>query len=88
MSESEEFARALRALPEEITLTVSRELAVQLIAVVQLASRHPGASGSPSMAAVVRMARALQDGMAERAPHLGRLLEKGWRPVFDVPREG
>jgi nucleoside-triphosphatase THEP1 len=57
---------------------------VTLIAVIQLARRHPMAKASKSIQDAVMLARKLQDHLDGHAPGIGRLLEKGWHEVFDV----
>lgn len=85
MTREEEFARAVEALPAEITLTVGRGQAIALITVVQLASRHPQAARMKTVQAAVRMARDLQEALEAASPGLGPLLELGWDPANDVP---
>jgi hypothetical protein len=88
MTDEEVLAAACERLaahgPVRLDLGVAE--CVTLIAVIQLASRHPAARSSPSIQEAVAIARQIQDGMAAREPDIGRLLERGWHSVFDVER--
>jgi hypothetical protein len=68
--------------PVDLSLSVST--AVELVSVIQLASRHPAARGSPTIRRVVDLARRLHRELEIHSPELGRLLERGWHEVWDV----
>lgn len=70
-----------------ILIEMSTEHAIALIAVIQLAWRHPTARYSPTVKQMEQMARDLQAGLATRDERLGRYLEQGWHGVFDMPTE-
>lgn len=49
-----------------------------VVAAIQLASKHPGVVGNPAMANAKKMARAMVDMIAVRDPLFARHLERGW----------
>lgn len=87
MSDVDDFVAALRSVREPIVLQMTLDQAVTLIANIQLACRHPGNRG-PSRKIAEAIARVVQDAIAQESPEAGRLLERGWHQVYDVPMEG
>ncbi len=85
MSDEQRALAGLRRC-RPIQLELSPDQAFCLVATIQLALRHPGNRGPTSKVAEA-IGRALQDGLAAQDAELGRLCERGWHPVFDVPRE-
>lgn len=87
MSNDEEiFVRESERIQREgfiATLTLELRTALSLITHIQLATRHPGNRGPASEDATL-IARAIQGAIALRSPELGRLLEQGWHPAYDV----
>jgi hypothetical protein len=83
------FARGLERAQQQGNIVVDLDVqtAVVLIGALQLACRHPAAKSSPTLRSAAEIARALQSLLAARDEELGRLLERGWHEVFDVPRE-
>lgn len=69
--------------PVALQLTVTQ--CVNLVAVLQLVSRHPHARYSQPIQQVIGWARQIHAYLEERDEELGRLLERGWHPVFDEP---
>lgn len=60
--------------------------ALQLLAVLQMACRHPQFRGA-TRATAENFGRGLQRAISV-TPHLAALAEAGWRPDFDVPAAG
>lgn len=84
-AEEREFADGLAAAEAmgTVALEIDVTYAVALVVLIQLAGRHPGTRGSPTMRQGEQLARLVQDELARRAPTLGRLLERGWHEAFD-----
>jgi hypothetical protein len=79
--EVNELAAALKAIGN-LHLEISAGSALALIGALQLACRHPGFVG-PTRREVEGLARTLQRRMAAESDLVGRVLERGWYPVFD-----
>jgi len=82
---SADIAALVNVEPCQLSLLPS--VAFQLLATIQLASRHPGAAQSGAMQQSVAIARALQKHLSV-TPNLRALCEAGWNPAHDVPSEG
>ncbi|HTU18534.1 MAG TPA: hypothetical protein VMG10_10780 [Gemmataceae bacterium] len=70
-----------------LLVELSPTQAVSIIGIIQLACRHPGTRGSASRETAEAFARLMQASLERRSPDLGRLVERGWHEVFDVPTE-
>jgi len=86
MTEEQDFVTRARGL-EPINLTLEPGSVITIIAQLQLALRHPGNRGRSADNAR-RIARTLQDILAQQDPEIGRYLEKGWHECWDVPTGG
>jgi hypothetical protein len=87
LENAETFRRLVEELrtAEPIRAQIPALEAYTLLAVLQLAWRHPGLS--PRQRAIVEKAgRDLQDAIARRCPFAAETLELGWNPALDVPR--
>jgi len=87
--DSIQISQALAALDQLpiVELTMDPMTAWCVLGSLQLALRHPGHKGASAKIAE-RFARAIQASIAPPGTELGRLAERGWHAVFDVPREG
>lgn len=81
------FTAALGKVREPVVLELTVAQALVLIVQLQLACRHPSNIG-PTRRTAEGIARVIQDAIGRDSPEAGRLLERGWHEVFDVPREG
>lgn len=90
MDDDRQAQKDLQRLEEEmppLTLTLSPGRSAMLVALLQLTCRHPGNLGA-SRDLAEEVGRRLQDALARHSEALGRVLERGWHEVFDVPRSG
>jgi hypothetical protein len=90
MTTPEEFSEILTrelAKCHRLKIDLPPEMAVSLIAVIQLAKRHPQAKWTKVMDTVTTFARYLQETLGESSPEIDRLLELGWHEVFDESNE-
>jgi hypothetical protein len=76
----------LKAMPD-LQIEMRADQLFTLIAMIQLASRHPGTRGSSAAEEVIAIARDLQEKVFGPEAELDRLLERGWHEVFDVPTQ-
>lgn len=86
MTDEQLFAAGCAAAEQQgnLLIEIGAVNATCLIAIIQLACRHPGLRGSESRKYAERFARTLQEELGRRNADLGRLLERGWHKVFDV----
>lgn len=84
--EMRRVATILARIPD-IEFCVDAAGVFALIGQIQLVCRHPGNVGR-SRTWAEGFARELQNCLAVHSPELGRLVERGWHAVFDVPRAG
>ena len=80
-TEMSEAAAAIGRAPN-VDLQLGPHPAFALVGLLQLACRHPGLQGS-CRALAETLGRKIQAELGQREPILGRLLERGWHPVFD-----
>lgn len=71
---------------EQIHVAMSAFEAYTVLAIIQLAWRHPDLNDFQK-SLIESFGRALQGEIAKRAPFAGETLEAGWNPEYDVPRE-
>ena len=86
MSEEKAMAQELLALEQAggmIRVDLGPEEAFALIALLQLACRHPGCLGKPREVAE-SVGRFVQAAFARHSELLDRFLERGWHEVLDV----
>jgi hypothetical protein len=79
------LADELEAAPA-LTFQVSALDAYSIVAITQLAWRHPGLSKAHT-AMIERFARGMQEAIRRHTPFAAETLERGWDRAFDVLRE-
>lgn len=77
--------QALQAMPL-LKIEMDAGAAFELLATIQLASRHPLASQSQTLQHSCALARKIQEHLSV-TENLATLCEAGWNPESDVPRE-
>lgn len=77
--------KTLKALKLPIRIEVNVGEGVMLLAMLQLALRHPCFKGESKETGEwgEGFARSLQRAISNRAPHLDVVLESGWKEEFD-----
>lgn len=86
----EDFERAFRGLAarkDTLSLDLSPVQAWILMCYVQLALRHPGATG-PTAPIARGLAQGLQEILTKSDEVLARMAAAGWQPEHDVPIAG
>lgn len=83
------FLRLVKELQaaEPVRMQMPALEAYTLLAILQLASRHPELSPL-QLDLVMKAGRDLQEAIAWRCPFAAETLELGWDPGLDVRREG
>lgn len=61
-------------------------IAIALIRLIQYATRHPIAKESHTAQQVCKACRTIQDGLVNRDPRFGPILERGWSSIFHGAR--
>lgn len=69
--------------PQPITVQSGKLELYGVVAAVQLASRHPGATG-PTMAGAIQWAHQVGDALSADDPVLRQFIAMGWQPQMDV----
>lgn len=87
-NEERDFREAVELIGQipPVHLEIAGIEAWVILSQMQLALRHPGNIG-PASKAAYQLARTLQSLIAPQGTALGRLAERGWHEVFDVPRD-
>ena len=78
-----EAALASSLMRSDVIACLKPELAIAVLATIQLASRHPAFPHTQTTQNAEGFARALQALLTHRDPDLGPLLEAGWSAALD-----